>query len=136
MPVGVGQTPRFKKKVRPDASSTVTYEVRLITNSTVMDRTCTEAIYGSLGMRRYTKLLTGVELGNKTALLVYGGDTNVSSTDFTEKLFIYSYPDVWLSATGYVEREVSAMTSVTFSVGMLNSANEANQVLFEKTIEG
>lgn len=127
--VAEGEDPRFQKKIRPEMSSNVNYEVRLITNSTEMDRLCSQLIYASLGIRRHTKLLTGGVLGSKMGLIVFGGETNVSSTDFTERLFQYGFPDVWLDVTSYDDREVASLTSIKFSLGALNSAKEAVEVL-------
>jgi len=93
---------RFTKRRRPENTFNVHYEIRIITDSARVDRKLSDVIYSGLGTKRATKLFEGNDFGDKLALLVYDDDVDVSSTDFIERMYQYSFMDVWLDSTSEV----------------------------------
>jgi len=109
---------RFTKKRRPENTFNVNYEIRIITNSTSVDRKLSDVMYSSLGTHRFTKLIEGEVFGTKSALIVYNGDVDVSSTDFIERLFMYMYSDVWLDSTSEtLSTSIAPLLEITIKVG-------------------
>lgn len=96
-----GNTTTFTKKMLPDATRNVRYEVRILTESATMSRIMSEIIDTVLGVRRY---ITGVVADDKgtfdmsrSFFIEYVNDVDVSDADFMEYVFTYDVKDIFLA---------------------------------------
>lgn len=112
-----GETSSFTKKKYPQKSTNISYEVRIITNSMKIERLLTGIIFSSLGYHKSLKVMDGNSLGLKTVQCIFGGTVNVTSTDFTERIFNYNLVDVWLDDTEEVlNTEVPILTDIELNI--------------------
>lgn len=132
--VEVGEPARFNKKRRPEETVMVNYEIRLVTNSTEVERKCSSAIFSALGIKRYVQMFNGNTFTNKSALLIFKGDAEVNSTDFIERLYMFGYLEIWLDNTSEDLGEVAALTDIQVSIGLLDTTGEKTSIAVEKHI--
>lgn len=115
---------KFDKEQIPSMSSNVTYEVRVLSNSTKSERIITEMLLRVFGHRVYIPVLQQYNPDKKkNFLLISQGSVNVTATNLLERVFTFVVPDVWLGKSALIE-EIPPLTSVHFWTYVQNFSGE------------
>lgn len=107
------QNGTFKKTQYPERTSTIPYEIRIITNKTEVERNLSTGILNSLGMDREIKSVnTAWNFVGENIHLIHTGAVNVSGTDSIEWIYNYIVKDAWILEETILNDSVPALTTI------------------------
>src|SRR5690606_26086932 len=109
----------------PAGNRDITYEIRVMTNSTRYDRILTEMLYQELGHTRYISTYKSyTEQSGKKFLMNFIGDIDVSATSLQERLFTYVARDLWVEPPTIIRAGILPLTSVVFVPRLVYSGDD------------
>lgn len=133
---------KFKKRVLPDMTMDLNYDVRIITNSVKTERLMAEIIFAAFGVRKYVPVAKEYNANSDEAILFnFNGDVDVSASGMKERVYKYSAKDVWLRQhigdTDIVRSQIAPLTSVLFQVSLsgLGGTPETGEKILSVEIE-
>lgn len=115
------ETETFTKKVRKGQSRDFPFEVRTIGNGTEGQRVMEEVIYEALGSNQYLAVADGETPNDfseeRSLFLTYNGDYDLSNGQISERIYLYTFPDVFVQVES-VEREgIAKIVDAGFKIG-------------------
>lgn len=120
----------FQKLSSPTHTKSIMYTVRQIAGNVATERYLTSLMYRLFEDTIYLKLYDYEQdvFTDEDFHVVNGGERDVSSTDYSEKIHTLFVSDVWLSEGKIEHGRIVPMTSVTFNAGTLSTKEQPKTV--------
>jgi len=129
---GEGAGKIHSKKVNPDISEDIEYEIRVISNNVADDRFMRLVLKNLFGGRRY--LTTVDATGNyteKRALVEYNGSVTMSYMDVIERVYKYTVRDVFIQEHQVIQANIPALSTVNYSLYLIPSDDMIEEYIID-----
>jgi len=121
--------PLFRKKRLPSNPMVVQYRVKTVSNSTSYDRIMLSAIFDALGSGvKYLKVFGTTSFMTAEVPLFFSGRGGLNRKGFIEKVYSFTFDNVWLSAETLKEGIVP-LTSINFNLGAAALSTDFNSTV-------